>query len=552
MLAGGRMAQRKYSILLVDDEEIVLRGLKKLLEKEGYDVTTATSGQEALLKFQDSYYDLLITDLSMPGISGMEVLKRVKSDKPETSAIIFTAYGEMASAIDALRYGADEYLIKPCNCDELLLRTESCLQKKETARVLRMHEEIIAATKDMVSMVSPGYVNLIANEAYARMMGKKLDDIIGARVADQFGADFFEERMERYLVDCFAGQACHHQDFFPVFGKEHRFLHFSYAPSFSPGGKVTAAVVTIRDITEYHRMAMELEQSEKRLRLALDVSSDGVWDRDLLTGEVYYGENWVGLLGYSHDEVISQKIMFEDLLHPEDREQTIALVRDHLEGKTERYIAEFRLRTKTGAWQWVLARGKVVAWDASGLPRRFVGTHTNITDRKKVEFALLDSYSSMEEMVSRRTAQLALQKEKLEQVNAALTVLLEKREEDKTDLENQMVTNIKLLIIPYLERLDQSRLDETQKAWLNLLETNLDNVLSPFLHRLSLQHLHYTPTEIQVANLIKAGKTSKEIAGIMNLSPETISNHRKHIRKKSGIAHKKVNLRTVLFSFAES
>ena len=128
-----------------------------------------------------------------------------------------------------------------------------------------------------------------------------------------------------------------------------------------------------------------LRQSEKHYRLALDATSDGVWDRNLQTGEVYYGENWARLLGYTAREVKSLNLRWEDLLHSDDKAGALAAVREHIEGGTSRYVAEFRMRNKSGGWRWILARGKVVEWDVHGRPLRFVGTHSDISDRKQAE-----------------------------------------------------------------------------------------------------------------------------------------------------------------------
>jgi PAS domain S-box-containing protein len=144
-----------------------------------------------------------------------------------------------------------------------------------------------------------------------------------------------------------------------------------------------------KEIMKRRQSEEALRQSEKRFRLALDATSDGVWDRNLITGEVYYGENWARILGYSLDEVSQENLTWEKLLHPEDKAAAKAKIQAHLDGKTTRYVAEFRMRNKAGDWQWILARGKVVEWDSDNRPLRFVGTHKDITDRKRIEDALI-------------------------------------------------------------------------------------------------------------------------------------------------------------------
>ena len=139
----------------------------------------------------------------------------------------------------------------------------------------------------------------------------------------------------------------------------------------------------------------------------------------------------------------------------------------------------------------------------------------------------------------------------LEEVNAALRVLLKKREEDKTELEEKVLSNVTQVIEPYVEKLKKTQLDERQKDYLSVLESNLGDIISPFSRAVSARYLNLTPAELQVANLVKQGKTTKEIAGLLNLSRETIGFHRRNIREKIGIKSKKANLRTQLLSIPE-
>ena len=158
-------------------------------------------------------------------------------------------------------------------------------------------------------------------------------------------------------------------------------------------------------------------------------------------------------------------------------------------------------------------------------------------ERKQVELKLLA-----------RERDLENQTRDLEEVNAALKVLLQQREADKTELEERIVGNFRELVRPLLERLKKSGLNDRQKAFLEIAENELNNILAPFLRKVSTGHLKLTPTEIQVANLVKHGKSTKEIASLMHLSAKTVQVNRNNIRRKLGIINKKINLRTYLLS----
>jgi DNA-binding NarL/FixJ family response regulator len=126
--------------------------------------------------------------------------------------------------------------------------------------------------------------------------------------------------------------------------------------------------------------------------------------------------------------------------------------------------------------------------------------------------------------------------------------LLKKGEEDKIELEEKVLLNIKELVLPYLEKIKKSGLDRGQNTYADILESHLREIASSFSYRLSSAFVNFTPTEINVANLVKQGRKIKEIAELLNISPRTAAFHRERIRKKLGINHKKTNLKSYLSS----
>jgi len=118
-------------------------GLKMVLQEEGYDVDLAMTGQSALDKFSRSYFDLLVADLRLPDIDGMEVIKEVKRTRPETEAIVITGYPSVSSAVESVRIGVYDYLRKPFTEDELKEAVEGALKNREKASI----EEILVRTE---------------------------------------------------------------------------------------------------------------------------------------------------------------------------------------------------------------------------------------------------------------------------------------------------------------------------------------------------------------------------------------------------------------------
>jgi len=170
-------------------------------------------------------------------------------------------------------------------------------------------------------------------------------------------------------------------------------------------------------------------------------------------------------------------------------------------------------------------------------PARVLVSHENVTSLKLAE-----------EAVKERERELELQRQKLEEINTALRVLLRTREEDKRELEEKVLANVKELVFPYLANLRQTGLNSQQESYLEIVESNLNDIISPFLRQLSSKYLNLTPREIQVANLVREGRSTKEIAEILSISTNAVDMHRKNVRKKLGLKNKKANLRTHLLS----
>jgi len=144
--------------------------------------------------------------------------------------------------------------------------------------------------------------------------------------------------------------------------------------------------------------------------------------------------------------------------------------------------------------------------------------------------------------------ELRLKSQSLEEANTALKVLLQHREEDRKAMEEKVITNVKKLVLPYIEKLKTLKLNENQMACLKITEDNLKDIISPFLRNLTVEHLNLTPREIQITSLVKEGRTTKEITDLLNISATAVDFHRKNIRMKLGIKNTKTNFRSFLLS----
>jgi DNA-binding NarL/FixJ family response regulator len=191
--------------------------------------------------------------------------------------------------------------------------------------------------------------------------------------------------------------------------------------------------------------------------------------------------------------------------------------------------------------------GHEVVFETSGNPiydnvNRFIGYRGIVRD--------ITSRKHAEEKLKKREDELREKTIRLEEVNNALKTLLKHRDENKKELENKILSNINELVLPYIAKLKETHLDAYQQVYVEIMETNLNDVLSPFLLKITSKYLSFTPKEIQVATLIKEGKPTKEIAKMMKVGKGAVDLHRHHIRNKLGLNNKKVNLRSYLSSLS--
>ena len=210
-------------------------------------------------------------------------------------------------------------------------------------------------------------------------------------------------------------------------------------------------------------------------------------------------------------------------------------IRAVIRGDLEEFLYDYPCHSENGP-HWYYMR--TIRMEGPG-PIRVVISHEEITALKLTEDALKKSQEELFE-----------QKQSLEEANIALKVLLKQREEDKLELEKKVLTNVKDLVLPYVEKLKNSRLKPKDKTLVEIIEAHLNDVISPLLQRFANANILLTPQEMQVAGLVKDGKASKEIADILNVSETTVNFHRKNLRVKFGLTHQRTNLRSYLLSIS--
>lgn len=254
--------QQSGAILVVDDEEDACRTLRAILEKEGYAVDTAQSGQEALEKIAAKSFDVVLADFMMPKIDGLELLKKIKEGCPDAAEILFTAHGSIDSTISALQDGVDDYILKPFDTDYLKSSIARVLEKAKLKRKLKESQEftnlLINSMPDGVIVVDARVMPKLirhVNSSLCAMIKLEGDEIVGRSCADvmQCSPCLAEEVLKTGKPH--RGTQC--------FREGANFFDAISSPMKDSEGRISFVLEVFRDITERKRMEEEIKKMKE-------------------------------------------------------------------------------------------------------------------------------------------------------------------------------------------------------------------------------------------------------------------------------------------------
>jgi PAS domain S-box-containing protein len=330
--------------------------------------------------------------------------------------------------------------------------------------------------------------------------------------------------------------------------KEKVWVAWTNRPILDDNGHVLELLCIGNDITERKRAEQALQELQQQLADIIDFLPDATLVIDLQGTVIAWNRAMEELTGIGKEDAVGRgKDAFAIAVYGRPRPLLVDLVLDsdlrfqnlydHVEQRGNTLYAEVRVPEIHNRRSWHIWATASPLFDRNGRVIGAIESARDITDHKE-----------MEETLREREKELETKSLDLQEKNTALKVLLKHREEDQKEFGVNILSNLKELVFPYLEKLKNSPLNEMQRTHMSILEAHLEEIGAPFLRRLASEFANLSPMERQIASLIRDGKRNKEISEILGVSPNTISTHRYHLRTKLGLKHKHINLVSYLQS----
>ena len=468
----------------------------------------------------------------MTKVEIVEKIKELSKADADLDFLLGLKKKELQTLLASIRDSAKEHTAELTKAKEQL--KVEIEDRKQVENALKKSEEkfrLIAETSnDIIYQFDLEGEITYCSPSVKKILGFTPQEVIGTNFRDYLPPSELQKAMEN-LARFRSGERVELLEV-QVLGKKRKQipLEISASPIIKNGNLIGVQGI-IRDITARKKAEEALRESEVRYRSLFESSIDSIYITEKNGTFVNANQSFFDLFGYSKNEI--KNFRAQDLyLDYDDRQMFLR------ELEQKRFTRDYllKLSKKDGTEMSCLMNATVRQAD-DGSILGYQGIVRDITEIKQAEEALKE-----------REKELENKTRNLEEVNTALKVLLKKREEDKIEIEEKVLSNVKELVEPYLEKLKNSDLNERQRTYADIVESNIEDIISPFIHRLSSKYLHFTPTEIKIANLIRQGRISKNIADLLHLSTRTIKFHRENIRKKIGIKNNKINLRSHLMS----
>lgn len=447
--------------------------------------------------------------------------------------------------------------------DMIIAYLEDITERIHTEEALRESSKQFRAIADF----TPDWENWVGPDGKLHWVNPSVFEFIGYTVEECMAMSNYpiaiidesdQQRVRQLFLDALQGSSGNNIEC-QVVCKDGRkkWITVSWQPICDENGCRLGHRSSIRDITDRKRMDDQLFKTNERLEAMFSALPNLMFriDQD---GRIYDCHvSSIDRLYVPPAKFMGKK--FADVL-PEEPARIIMAALDEAAKRGSHHGATYCLPMPQGLSWYELSIA--VMGEKKPFENQFIMLVRDITDRKQLEEDLKKAYDELEVRVLERTAELAAvikklnehqdllaaESRRLQEANTALKVLLQHREEDQRELERTILVNIRKLVLPYVEKLYSTSLTSVQAGYADVISDNLQNVVSPFLRNLTATYTDLTPREIDVANLVRDGKSAKEIGTLLNCSVRSIEFYKDNIRRKLGLTHQKTNLRTHLLS----
>jgi len=352
---------------------------------------------QALTRLNHEAFDLLVVHLSNADPHVFDTVTQIKQLGLTLPILGLRANQDEALTLQVIQAGTpDDQVTENLKGYRLIRALRHAIDNQQRQESQRLNQEKYCSVIDNVKEVifqtdTQGHWTFL-NRAWTEISGFSIAESIGTSFLNGIHPDDLQKGQEKFdLLITGVPQSCRHTVRCVTKSGDIRWLEVHARTNFAADGTVSGTTGTLNDITEQVLTQSALRISEERLQMALSGSDLGLWDWQLITGEVYFNPQWKGMLGYEPEEIDDNFQAFEQLVHPDDLLRIKSVLNAYVDRLIPIYEVEFRMRCKTGEWKWILSRGKVFEWDKAGNPVRMTGTHRDISDRRQAEDALRSS-----------------------------------------------------------------------------------------------------------------------------------------------------------------
>jgi len=421
---------------------------------------------------------------------------------------------------------------------------QELLESKKLTRVL-----LDLPLNNIIVLINIDGTVLDCNQAMSDRLEKNVSEVIGKSLFDLLPPDAVKIRKEMIREMVRTKKPIHMEDM-----ADGRWYDSTAYPIEDEHGNITKIAAFSYDITERKKMEEELimhrdhlgklvaertevmnreiirrtEKEEQYLALVESVV-EWVWETDEHFVHTYVSPRISRYLGHQPEDFLGKAPY--DFMPPDG----VPALKRFVSSRKPFMFLQIPALHKNGQTILIEANGKPY-FDRDGAFKGYRGSCRDITEQKRTM-----------DILKENEKQLTAQSETLKETNAALRVLLKQRENDKREMEDVFMSNIKEMVLPYVHKMQKENMEMRHRAYLDVISSNLNELMAPFLN--TIRQLNFTPKEIEVASLIRDGKTTKEIAEIMSVATSAIDSHRNNIRMKLGLVNKDVNLRSYLMTF---